>query len=92
MRFKPLLFAAASLLALANAAASPKAEISPSVLVDASTLIARAPHPADHYCHQPWLECFNDYGGGDACSHYCNCQYFHNPHLFRRHAGEYCVV
>lgn len=83
MKFNSLLLAAASLFALANAASS----VSPQGL-DPVALAGPDPARCGTYCHQPWLKCVADHGGGEYAEWFCNCKQFNNPDNFCRHSGK----
>lgn len=46
------------------------------------------PARCDKYCHQPWLKCVADHGGGSTAEWFCNCKQFENPHNFCRHSSR----
>jgi hypothetical protein len=58
----------------------------PTELAPASTNVD--PAQCDKYCHQPWLDCVAEHGGGPDAERGCKCALFYNPDLFCRHAGK----
>jgi hypothetical protein len=100
MKIKAMLFAAVSLLAVANAIAN-LAVASPQQ-TDFVTVAAQAANELgatdevgfdwNENCHKPWEACVRQCGGGGACEHQCDCDLFNDIDNICRKTGRSSIA
>lgn len=89
MKIKTMLFAAASLLALANATANLAVDPLQQTGLVADELKA-SQIDCNEECHEPWKTCMRSCRGGSKwCEYKCNCDLFNDDDNICRKSGEF---